>query len=93
MLPSGRIGRHLFTHLKVCSPVWPLGMHACMHAKVGMGTCFGAPGKCSLRQSSSSCYDAQVYKGPSHPHSAQQPQDITYKINKKHSEAVPPPAS
>lgn len=40
MLPSGRIGRHLFTHLK-------------------------------------------VYKGGAHPHSAQQPSDITSKINMK----------
>ena len=47
MLPSGRIGNHLFTHLK-------------------------------------------VYKGGQHPHSAQQPVDITHKIDKKPSEALSP---
>ena len=45
MLPSSRIGNHLFTHLK-------------------------------------------VYKGASHPHSAQQPMDITDRINAKPSMAV-----
>ncbi|BDA41123.1 50S ribosomal protein L13 [Coccomyxa sp. Obi] len=50
MLPSGRIGRHLFTHLK-------------------------------------------VYKGPAHPHSAQQPVDVTHKINKKPQEAVIVPSA
>lgn len=45
MLPKGRIGSHLFTHLK-------------------------------------------VYKGPSHPHSAQQPVDITARIDKKPSDLV-----
>lgn len=45
MLPSGRIGNHLFTHLK-------------------------------------------VYKGGNHPHSAQQPVDITGRINAKPSAAV-----
>ncbi|KAK9918779.1 hypothetical protein WJX75_006846 [Coccomyxa subellipsoidea] len=50
MLPSGRIGRHLFTHLK-------------------------------------------VYKGAAHPHSAQQPSDITHKINKKPQDAVKAPSA
>ena len=45
MLPKGRLGRHLFTHLK-------------------------------------------VYKGPSHPHSAQKPADITTKINKNAAAAA-----
>lgn len=31
----------------------------------------------------------KVVKGPSHPHSAQGPVDITYKINQKPQDALP----
>jgi ribosomal protein L13 len=37
--------------------------------------------------------NVQVYKGQAHPHSAQQPEAITFKIKKKQRDAVSVPWS
>lgn len=95
MLPKGRLGRHLFTHMKVGSAaagelaVHNLGCEPCVGATVGASS--STPHKSTEQRASLSpclCVHPclKVFKGTEHPHVAQQPVDITNRISKKPAE-------